>query len=346
MRLATGPGRNTPNVHANPITSITLKPAAKQAAPVKLFTSQLAAAAAPAIGPPVEKRQFAVIGSTEYILPEGTIIASDALEFGDIMEIEEVKEYVLPSGQGVGGGGGIGSGSGMVTMSQAIGVPTMHGSSTTTTLMVHSRQSGETTATANEDYEDDEELSDDDDQKQQQQRHVIGTASAASAQAGQVATVFNIELLNSNSTADYSMNSSDAGRTVGGGGGPHDSYEELDGEEVGTSKDAGGGGDNDQKHHACKHCGKLYRWKSTLRRHEVVECGGKAPSYGCPYCDYKAKQHGNLGVHVRKHHPDQPQLASRRLSKKVKLEMQKQQQNPHLQQVSYADQTQYYHHHE
>lgn len=72
--------------------------------------------------------------------------------------------------------------------------------------------------------------------------------------------------------------------------------------------------DDTKKNFACRHCGKRYRWKSTLRRHETVECGGKQPAYGCPYCDYKAKQHGNLGVHVRKHHPDQPQLASRRKS--------------------------------
>lgn len=63
---------------------------------------------------------------------------------------------------------------------------------------------------------------------------------------------------------------------------------------------------------ACRHCGKEYRWKSTLRRHENVECGDKAPSYECPYCDYKAKQRGNLGVHVRKHHPNLPELESKR----------------------------------
>lgn len=74
--------------------------------------------------------------------------------------------------------------------------------------------------------------------------------------------------------------------------------------------------DDAKKNFACRHCGKRYRWKSTLRRHETVECGGKQPAYGCPYCDYKAKQHGNLGVHVRKHHPDKPQLASRRKSQR------------------------------
>ncbi|CAH0547433.1 unnamed protein product [Brassicogethes aeneus] len=53
---------------------------------------------------------------------------------------------------------------------------------------------------------------------------------------------------------------------------------------------------------ACKHCGKRYRWKSTMRRHEQVECGGKEPMFKCPRCPYKAKQKGNLGVHIRKHH--------------------------------------------
>lgn len=66
------------------------------------------------------------------------------------------------------------------------------------------------------------------------------------------------------------------------------------------------------KNFECRHCGKKYRWKSTLRRHENVECGGKEPSYQCPHCPYKAKQRGNLGVHIRKHHGDLPQLESRR----------------------------------
>lgn len=53
----------------------------------------------------------------------------------------------------------------------------------------------------------------------------------------------------------------------------------------------------------CRHCGKRYRWKSTMRRHEQVECGDKEPMYQCTECPYRAKQKGNLGVHVRKHHP-------------------------------------------
>lgn len=66
---------------------------------------------------------------------------------------------------------------------------------------------------------------------------------------------------------------------------------------------------------ACRHCGKKYRWKSTLRRHENDECGNKEPAHQCPYCPYKAKQRGNLGVHVRKHHANMPQLESRRKRK-------------------------------
>lgn len=69
---------------------------------------------------------------------------------------------------------------------------------------------------------------------------------------------------------------------------------------------------DDLEIYACRHCGKKYRWKSTLRRHENDECGGKEPAHTCPYCPYKAKQRGNLGVHVRKHHADKPQLESRR----------------------------------
>lgn len=70
--------------------------------------------------------------------------------------------------------------------------------------------------------------------------------------------------------------------------------------------------DEASKNFECRHCGKKYRWKSTLRRHENVECGGKEPAHQCPHCSYKAKQRGNLGVHIRKHHTDLPQLDSRR----------------------------------
>ncbi|XP_050351416.1 longitudinals lacking protein, isoforms F/I/K/T isoform X1 [Nymphalis io] len=70
----------------------------------------------------------------------------------------------------------------------------------------------------------------------------------------------------------------------------------------GHAKRDGNSSDDASRQFECRHCGKRYRWKSTLRRHENVECGGKAPSHQCPYCSYKAKQRGNLGVHIRKHH--------------------------------------------
>lgn len=79
------------------------------------------------------------------------------------------------------------------------------------------------------------------------------------------------------------------------------------------------GSDDPNELHACRHCGKRYRWKSTLRRHENDECGGKEPAHQCPYCSYKAKQRGNLGVHLRKHHSDMPQLESRRKKKSVEM---------------------------
>lgn len=57
-----------------------------------------------------------------------------------------------------------------------------------------------------------------------------------------------------------------------------------------------------QRKFRCRFCGKGYRWKSTMRRHETVECGGKAPSFQCPECPYKARQRGNLTVHYKRHH--------------------------------------------
>jgi hypothetical protein len=85
-------------------------------------------------------------------------------------------------------------------------------------------------------------------------------------------------------------------------------------------EDLGGseaGDDDGSRPHSCIHCGKRYRWKSTLRRHESVECGGKEAAHQCPYCTYKAKQRGNLGVHIRKHHPEMPQMLTRRSKNKT-----------------------------
>ncbi|KAJ8686840.1 hypothetical protein QAD02_022634 [Eretmocerus hayati] len=57
-----------------------------------------------------------------------------------------------------------------------------------------------------------------------------------------------------------------------------------------------------QREFRCRFCGKGYRWKSTMRRHESLECGDKEPSFQCPECPYKARQRGNLTVHYKRHH--------------------------------------------
>lgn len=64
----------------------------------------------------------------------------------------------------------------------------------------------------------------------------------------------------------------------------------------------GGVSHEQQRKFRCRFCGKGYRWKSTMRRHESVECGGKPPAYQCPQCPYKARQRGNLTVHYKRHH--------------------------------------------
>lgn len=80
------------------------------------------------------------------------------------------------------------------------------------------------------------------------------------------------------------------------------------------------GVDDDQKLYSCSTCKKKYRWKSTLRRHEMVECGGKEPSFQCPQCPYRAKQRGNLGVHMRKYHAAPPMSQLRTYASPAKLQ--------------------------
>lgn len=91
--------------------------------------------------------------------------------------------------------------------------------------------------------------------------------------------------------------------------------DEGDGEKAGYQFSESG--EEIGRQYECRHCGKKYRWKSTLRRHENVECGGKEPMHQCPHCSYKAKQRGNLGVHIRKHHAELPQLESRRKNRSI-----------------------------
>lgn len=44
-------------------------------------------------------------------------------------------------------------------------------------------------------------------------------------------------------------------------------------------------------------CGRSYVHKPSLWRHRKFECG-KAPSFACPHCEYKAKLREHLKSHI------------------------------------------------
>lgn len=268
--------------------------------------NNISSSSSSAVGQAIEKRQFSVIGTSEFILPPGTIIEGGALDFGDIMELEEVQQILVPAHT-------------TVEQLQQLTYGDEHemddnndeGLMSLTTLVVQP-QGCDIDEHVDDDDDDDINAAINDEDGYIRTTSVTssnvivehrpsGSSHLGGSGGGDDSTTFKIELLSS--SADYSINSDDAGGHAGGGGMDEDEDSRSASDRLAPYK--------------CRHCGKLYRWKSTLRRHETVECGGKAPSYGCPYCDYKAKQHGNLGVHVRKHHPNRPQLASRRHSRKM-----------------------------
>lgn len=51
----------------------------------------------------------------------------------------------------------------------------------------------------------------------------------------------------------------------------------------------------------CVTCQKSYTLKSTLSRHMKYECG-KAPRFGCSYCEYKGFHKSNVLRHIKKIH--------------------------------------------
>jgi DNA-directed RNA polymerase subunit RPC12/RpoP len=54
----------------------------------------------------------------------------------------------------------------------------------------------------------------------------------------------------------------------------------------------------------CVTCGKSYRWKTTLHRHQQHECG-REPYLQCPYCPHRTKRNWDLQKHVKlKHLPE------------------------------------------
>lgn len=53
----------------------------------------------------------------------------------------------------------------------------------------------------------------------------------------------------------------------------------------------------------CEACGKIYKYKTGLSRHQRFECG-KEPQFKCPYCSKRSHQKGTLKSHVYSKHFD------------------------------------------
>ena len=55
--------------------------------------------------------------------------------------------------------------------------------------------------------------------------------------------------------------------------------------------------ENDRKIYRCMKCGKVYSWKTNLRRHLRLECG-MTPQFQCSFCSYITKRKSSLERHV------------------------------------------------
>ncbi|KAG8259383.1 hypothetical protein J6590_014853 [Homalodisca vitripennis] len=56
--------------------------------------------------------------------------------------------------------------------------------------------------------------------------------------------------------------------------------------------------------HACDGCGRVYKYKRSLARHQRYECGTEQ-QFPCPMCPYRAKQKCHLVTHtVLRHYSD------------------------------------------
>lgn len=53
--------------------------------------------------------------------------------------------------------------------------------------------------------------------------------------------------------------------------------------------------------HFCSFCGRKYRQRKTMLRHQKFECG-KEPQFLCPYCPKRMAHKGNLKVHIKNIH--------------------------------------------
>ncbi|CAH1964204.1 unnamed protein product [Acanthoscelides obtectus] len=53
--------------------------------------------------------------------------------------------------------------------------------------------------------------------------------------------------------------------------------------------------------YSCDKCGRKYKGKGSLRRHQKYECQ-MPPIFKCPYCPKRCKQKSNLKLHVHVMH--------------------------------------------
>lgn len=51
----------------------------------------------------------------------------------------------------------------------------------------------------------------------------------------------------------------------------------------------------------CCGCGKNYRYRRDLLRHQRLVCG-KEPQFVCPYCDKRCSYKSGLKWHIKHHH--------------------------------------------
>lgn len=55
------------------------------------------------------------------------------------------------------------------------------------------------------------------------------------------------------------------------------------------------------RQHECDRCGRTYKYKDNLLRHQRFECG-QEPKFSCTFCSYKAKRKTSLTYHLAARH--------------------------------------------
>ncbi|XP_071634178.1 uncharacterized protein [Temnothorax longispinosus] len=71
---------------------------------------------------------------------------------------------------------------------------------------------------------------------------------------------------------------------------------------------------------ACSRCGRSYKSKYTLQRHEQLECG-KEPQFKCPFCPQRCKRKEPWQNHIRHQHKDKVDMEEYLRSNMPKLKL-------------------------